>query len=165
MRLFGLMSVHGWGEKMGLKRKKKKTCLQTTGLRADEIRPSLRVTMALKVAGVAMVAAFYSLLLATGFWASRRSRKLGKGSSGRQQEASFLANRRVGLWMGAFTMMGLFHSTHKVPAICFISLRKQYVGLFFFFLSLAGTWVGSTFVMAGWSRVRRENGSTSSWQW
>lgn len=72
-----------------------------------------------------------------GFWASRgsrRSRKLGRGSSGGQHDG--------------FTMTGLFHFTYKVkwcvPAICFMSFCKKYVGLF----SPVGTWVGGTFVMA-----------------
>lgn len=47
---------------------------------------------------------FYLLVLGIGIWASLKSKKMEKNSAGGQMEVSFLANRRVTLAVGVFTM-------------------------------------------------------------
>lgn len=51
---------------------------------------------------------FYLLVLGIGIWASLKSKKMEKNAHGAQIEVSFLANRRVGLIVGVFTMTGEF---------------------------------------------------------
>ncbi|XP_076008546.1 high-affinity choline transporter 1-like [Genypterus blacodes] len=60
--------------------------------------------MALNVPGLIMMIFFYLLVLITGIWASMKSRKLAKDAHVGQLEVSFLANRRVSLVVGVFTM-------------------------------------------------------------
>lgn len=51
---------------------------------------------------------FYLLVLGIGIWAFLKSKKMEKNSAGGQVEVSFLANRRVTLAVGVFTMTGEF---------------------------------------------------------
>lgn len=68
---------------------------------------SLRTSsMALHTAGLVVMAAFYLLVMGVGLWASVRSRRMKKSSLSSQMEVSFLANRRVTLAVGVFTMTG-----------------------------------------------------------
>ncbi|XP_042261014.1 high-affinity choline transporter 1-like [Thunnus maccoyii] len=60
--------------------------------------------MTLHIPGLIMMVIFYLLVLAIGIWASVKSKKMEKNTHGGQIEVSFLANRRVGLLVGVFTM-------------------------------------------------------------
>ncbi|XP_042370127.1 high-affinity choline transporter 1-like, partial [Plectropomus leopardus] len=60
--------------------------------------------MALNIPGVTVMVAFYLLVLGTGIWASLKSKKMEKDMHSSHVEVSFLANRRVSLVMGVFTM-------------------------------------------------------------
>ncbi|XP_006792966.1 high-affinity choline transporter 1-like isoform X2 [Neolamprologus brichardi] len=60
--------------------------------------------MALHISGLIMMVIFYLLVLGIGIWASLKSKKMEKNSAGGQMEVSFLANRRVTLAVGVFTM-------------------------------------------------------------
>ncbi|KAM3585307.1 uncharacterized protein V6R79_013768 [Siganus canaliculatus] len=60
--------------------------------------------MAASVLGVIMMVAFYVLVLGIGIWASVKSKKKEGNVGSSRIETSFLANRRVGLTLGVFTM-------------------------------------------------------------
>ena len=66
--------------------------------------------MALSIPGLMMMLAFYVLVLGIGIWASVKSRKMEKTTHSSRIEIAFLANRRVSLVVGAFTMTGEFLS-------------------------------------------------------
>lgn len=53
-----------------------------------------------------MMVAFYVLVLGTGIWASMKSKMIEKSTLSSRVEVSFLANRRVSLLLGVFTMTG-----------------------------------------------------------
>lgn len=48
------------------------------------------------------------VVLGIGIWASLKSKRMEKNALGGQIEVSFLANRRVNLAVGVFTMTGEF---------------------------------------------------------
>uniref|UniRef100_A0A3Q2P5C3 High affinity choline transporter 1-like n=1 Tax=Fundulus heteroclitus TaxID=8078 RepID=A0A3Q2P5C3_FUNHE len=60
--------------------------------------------MALHTAGLIVMVGFYLLVMAIGIWASVKSKRMEKSSLSGQMEVSFLANRRVTLAVGVFTM-------------------------------------------------------------
>ncbi|XP_049919727.1 high-affinity choline transporter 1-like [Epinephelus moara] len=60
--------------------------------------------MALNIPGMIMMVAFYVLVLGTGIWASMKSKMMEKSTLSSRVEVSFLANRRVSLLLGVFTM-------------------------------------------------------------
>uniref|UniRef100_A0A3B4FQ52 High-affinity choline transporter 1-like n=1 Tax=Pundamilia nyererei TaxID=303518 RepID=A0A3B4FQ52_9CICH len=60
--------------------------------------------MALHISGLITMVIFYLLVLGIGIWAFLKSKKMEKNSAGGQVEVSFLANRRVTLTVGVFTM-------------------------------------------------------------
>ncbi|XP_033938111.1 high-affinity choline transporter 1-like [Pseudochaenichthys georgianus] len=60
--------------------------------------------MAVHIPGLIMMFLFYLLVLGIGIWASIKSKKMEKNTHSGQLEVSFLANRKVGLVMGVFTM-------------------------------------------------------------
>ncbi|XP_034533905.1 high-affinity choline transporter 1-like [Notolabrus celidotus] len=60
--------------------------------------------MAVHVPGLIMMVIFYLAVLGIGIWASLKSRRMEKSSLGGQIEVSFLANRKVSLAVGVFTM-------------------------------------------------------------
>ncbi|XP_076001435.1 high affinity choline transporter 1-like [Genypterus blacodes] len=60
--------------------------------------------MALNIPGVVAVALFYLLILGTGIWASRKSRRTKNKSSGDQTEVVLLGDRSINLSIGIFTM-------------------------------------------------------------
>lgn len=64
--------------------------------------------MALHISGLITMVIFYLLVLGIGIWAFLKSKKMEKNSAGGQMEVSFLANRRVNLAVGVFTMTGEF---------------------------------------------------------
>ncbi|KAM6957937.1 high-affinity choline transporter 1-like [Tautogolabrus adspersus] len=60
--------------------------------------------MAVHIPGLIMMVVFYLAVLGIGIWASLKSKKMEKSTLGGQIEVSFLANRRVSLAVGVFTM-------------------------------------------------------------
>ncbi|XP_049426288.1 high-affinity choline transporter 1-like isoform X3 [Epinephelus fuscoguttatus] len=60
--------------------------------------------MAIHIPGLIMMVIFYLLVLGTGIWASVKSKKMEKNTLNGWIEVSFLANRRVNLVVGVFTM-------------------------------------------------------------
>ncbi|XP_056891664.1 high-affinity choline transporter 1-like [Takifugu flavidus] len=60
--------------------------------------------MALNVPGVVAVVVFYILILGTGIWAARKSRKAERKSHGNQAEVVLLGDRSISLLVGIFTM-------------------------------------------------------------
>ena len=61
--------------------------------------------MALNVPGLIMMLLFYALVFGVGVWVSIRSKRE-RDRGGDTVETTFLANRRVNLLMGIFTMTG-----------------------------------------------------------
>lgn len=62
--------------------------------------------MAVNIPGVIVVAIFYLLVLATGIWASFKSKKEQKKSATSEMEMTLLGNRRINWVVGIFTMTG-----------------------------------------------------------
>jgi len=62
--------------------------------------------MALNVLGLVVMAGFYLLILATGIWASMRSKKAEKKFLGDGMEMTLLAGRDINLLVGIFTLTG-----------------------------------------------------------
>ncbi|XP_023258294.1 high affinity choline transporter 1-like [Seriola lalandi dorsalis] len=60
--------------------------------------------MALNIPGVVAVVVFYLLILGTGFWAARKSRKAERNSRGNRTEVILLGDRNINLLVGIFTM-------------------------------------------------------------
>ncbi|XP_042292822.1 high-affinity choline transporter 1-like isoform X2 [Thunnus maccoyii] len=62
--------------------------------------------MALNIPGVVAVVLFYTLILATGVFAARKSRKAERKSHGNRTEVVLLGDRNINLVVGIFTMTG-----------------------------------------------------------
>ncbi|XP_071773257.2 high affinity choline transporter 1-like [Centroberyx gerrardi] len=60
--------------------------------------------MALNIPGVVVVVLFYLLVLGTGMWASRKSRRAERKSQGDRTEVTLLGGRDINLVVGIFTM-------------------------------------------------------------
>ncbi|XP_061111628.1 high-affinity choline transporter 1-like [Conger conger] len=60
--------------------------------------------MAVNIPGVIAVAVFYMIILATGIWASRRSRQEEKRTAGTGTEVTLIAGRKINITVGIFTM-------------------------------------------------------------
>uniref|UniRef100_A0A3B5LV34 Solute carrier family 5 member 7 n=1 Tax=Xiphophorus couchianus TaxID=32473 RepID=A0A3B5LV34_9TELE len=60
--------------------------------------------MALNIPGVVAVVLFYILILGTGVWAARKSRRAERKSSGDRTEVVLLGDRNISLVVGIFTM-------------------------------------------------------------
>ncbi|XP_043970993.1 high-affinity choline transporter 1-like [Gambusia affinis] len=60
--------------------------------------------MALNIPGVVAVVLFYILILGTGVWAARKSRRAERKSSGDRTEVVLLGDRNISLVIGIFTM-------------------------------------------------------------
>ena len=95
--------------------------------------------MALNVPGLVAVVLFYLLVLGTGVWAARKSRRAERKCSGDQTEVVLLGDRNISLVVGIFTMTGqsvctffrnqkeshtLHHKyyTHYIINVCLMSL-------------------------------------------
>ena len=59
-----------------------------------------------KHSGLIAVAVFYMIILGTGIWASRKSKKEEKRSTGTGTEVTLVAGRNINLAVGIFTMTG-----------------------------------------------------------
>ncbi|XP_030290100.1 high-affinity choline transporter 1-like isoform X3 [Sparus aurata] len=60
--------------------------------------------MALNIPGVVAMVLFYLLILGTGLWAARKSRKVERKSHGDRTEVVLLGDRNIGFLVGIFTM-------------------------------------------------------------
>nr|XP_057932472.1 high affinity choline transporter 1-like [Doryrhamphus excisus] len=60
--------------------------------------------MAVNVAGLVAVAAFYVVVLLTGILASRKSKKVEKKCTGKKNEVSIIGGRNINVLLGVFTM-------------------------------------------------------------
>ncbi|KAM6941040.1 high-affinity choline transporter 1-like [Lycodopsis pacificus] len=74
------------------------------GLSACQSALKFLSTMALHIPGVIAVVLFYILILGTGLWAARKSRKAEMKSHGSRTEVALLGDRNIGLLVGIFTM-------------------------------------------------------------
>ncbi|TNN23632.1 High-affinity choline transporter 1 [Liparis tanakae] len=84
-------------------------------------------TMALNVPGVIAVSVFYVIILGTGLWAARKSRKAEKNSRGNATEVVLLGDRNINLLVGVFTMTGTFFIL-LARRVC--SNKYKYVGCY-----------------------------------
>ncbi|KAM6999990.1 high-affinity choline transporter 1-like [Tautogolabrus adspersus] len=64
--------------------------------------------MALNVPGLVVMVLFYLLVLGTGIWASRKSKRLHDSSQADQTEITLLGNRGISMVVGVFTMTATF---------------------------------------------------------
>ncbi|XP_076015612.1 high-affinity choline transporter 1-like [Genypterus blacodes] len=64
--------------------------------------------MSLNIPGVVMMVLFYLLVLGTGIWASKKSKRVESSSSGGRTEMILLGNRGINLVLGIFTMTATF---------------------------------------------------------
>ncbi len=62
--------------------------------------------MSLNVPGLVVMVFFYLLVLATGIWASIKSKQVQKSSQADRTEITLLGNRGINLAVGVFTMAG-----------------------------------------------------------
>ena len=62
--------------------------------------------MDFNVPGLIVMILFYLLVLGTGIWASRKSKRVEKRFPGKQTEVLLLASRRINVLVGIFTMTG-----------------------------------------------------------
>uniref|UniRef100_A0A3Q3DKA9 High-affinity choline transporter 1-like n=1 Tax=Hippocampus comes TaxID=109280 RepID=A0A3Q3DKA9_HIPCM len=60
--------------------------------------------MAVHVAGLVAVVAFYGVILLTGIFAARKSKKLEKKCTGRKSEVAIVGGRNINIVVGVFTM-------------------------------------------------------------
>lgn len=67
--------------------------------------------MVVFVPGLIMMVIFYALVLGLGLWGSAKSKKMEKNAISGQMEVSLLADRRVPMAIGVFTMSGEVTST------------------------------------------------------
>ncbi|KAG8003988.1 High affinity choline transporter 1 [Nibea albiflora] len=65
-------------------------------------------TMSLNVPGLVVMVLFYLLVLATGIWASMKSKRVQNSSQADQTEVTLLGNRGISLAVGVFTMTATF---------------------------------------------------------
>lgn len=73
--------------------------------------------MALNIPGVVMMVVFYVLILGTGLWGARKSRKAERSSSGDRTAVVLLGDRRIGLLVGIFTMTGMLAGGTQVELL------------------------------------------------
>lgn len=62
--------------------------------------------MSLNVPGLVVMVLFYLLVLATGIWASMKSKRVQNSSQADRTEVTLLGNRGISLAVGVFTMTG-----------------------------------------------------------
>ncbi|KAG2457119.1 SC5A7 protein, partial [Polypterus senegalus] len=62
--------------------------------------------MALNIPGLIAVIVFYLIILVTGIWASRKSKKEERKCKGERSEVSMVGGRNIGILVGVFTMTG-----------------------------------------------------------
>lgn len=65
------------------------------------------ITMTLNIPGVVTVVLFYILILGTGVWAARKSRRAEGKSHGDRTAVVLLGDRNISLVVGIFTMTGM----------------------------------------------------------
>lgn len=72
------------------------------------------ISMALNIPGVVMMVVFYVLILGTGLWGARKSRRAKRSSSGDTAAVVLLGDRRINLLVGIFTMTGMCAGSTQV---------------------------------------------------
>uniref|UniRef100_A0A8C4X4J6 High affinity choline transporter 1-like n=1 Tax=Erpetoichthys calabaricus TaxID=27687 RepID=A0A8C4X4J6_ERPCA len=60
--------------------------------------------MAVNIPGLVAVIVFYIIILATGIWASRKSKREEEKCTGEKSEVSIVGGRNLSVWVGIFTM-------------------------------------------------------------
>ncbi|XP_077388570.1 high-affinity choline transporter 1-like [Festucalex cinctus] len=64
--------------------------------------------MSVDVSGVVMMVLFYLLVLGTGIWASKKTKRMRKNKQANQMDITLLGNRGINLVVGVFTMTATF---------------------------------------------------------
>lgn len=62
--------------------------------------------MALNIPGLVVVVLFYLLVLGTGIWASKKSKRVERANQGNRSEVMLLGGRSINVMVGVFTMTG-----------------------------------------------------------
>lgn len=64
--------------------------------------------MAVNIPGLVAVVFFYIVILLTGIWASRKSKKVGKTFVGSKSELTIVGGRNINTVVGIFTLTGRY---------------------------------------------------------
>lgn len=62
--------------------------------------------MAVNWPGLASIGVFYLIVLGTGIWASRKSKREEKKCTGNRSEVAMVGGRNLNIWVSIFTMAG-----------------------------------------------------------
>ena len=108
---------------------------------------------AMNIPGLIVVAVFYIIILATGIWASRRSKQEEKKSTGTGTEVILVAGRNMNIIVGIFTMTG------ESPDPSIMKYTHERAAFFcnenFYCFNLCSTWqCNYTFFMAYLSYIK-----------
>lgn len=68
--------------------------------------PPQAVKMAVNWLGLASIGLFYVVVLATGIWASKKSKHEEKKCTGKRSEVAMVGGRNLNIWVSIFTMTG-----------------------------------------------------------
>lgn len=64
------------------------------------------VKMAVNWPGLASIGVFYLIVLGTGIWASRKSKREERKCTGNRSEVAMVGGRNLNIWVSIFTMAG-----------------------------------------------------------
>nr|XP_046250812.1 high affinity choline transporter 1-like isoform X2 [Scatophagus argus] len=82
--------------------------------------------MAVNVPGLVAVAVFYIVILATGIWASRKSKKVEKKCISSKSEVTIVGGRNIGVLVGVFTMTGGLFFAKPMRSKCYVTMLDPF---------------------------------------
>lgn len=94
--------------------------------------------MTINIAGVFSVVIFYIIILVVGIWAGRKAKKSDGENDEFETEEVMLAGRNIGIFVGIFTMTGLFEQNYF--------LNLNFFKKCFWFRFIIATWVGGGYI-------------------
>lgn len=100
--------------------------------------------MTIHVEGLVAIVIFYVLILFVGIWAAWKNKNSGVGEGGERSESIMVGGRDIGLFVGGFTMTGVFMG----PALLSSQNQSRTIGplLIKLFCPLPATWVGGGYI-------------------
>lgn len=78
--------------------------------------------MAVNWPGLLSIGVFYLIVLGTGIWASRKSKREEKKCTGNRSEVAMVGGRNLNIWVSIFTMTGSISTTVQ---ICDVEMQKE----------------------------------------
>lgn len=82
--------------------------------------------MGVNIPGVIVITIFYLLVLATGIWASCKSKRKQKKSAATEMEMALLGNRSINCVVGIFTMTGKNYELPKLKMIFVMTTKASF---------------------------------------